>query len=415
MPDPPADVVGRTQVVDVIRSIPLGVILPLETSLLLTIAIKHFDASGLTKGLIAAGGGFGLLIAPAITALARRHGFTAMAMASLVALIGAVGFTLAAVDHVGLFVAGSLLGLTAVNASYPLMIFTYQRNFPALERGKRVGRGLVMKVAVSAPLAVAMGAWLTDRPQLWWLVVLTGALAAVALAWLYRRIPSEQLDNVDEVGADRLRLFPHFELMQEDRQLRLTLFAWMLMGFGNLMLVPLRVEYLAQPEYGIEADAALIMILTVAIPAVMRLVTTPVFGRLFDRMSFFASRIMINLLFALYVAAFFTGSSRAGLVIGSITLGIAIAGGDLMWMLWVTKFAPKHRVADYMGLHTFFTGIRAVLAPLLAFMVIGVLPLEVIAITAAILMVISSAILVPEARAERRTRLEMPVRIVAGD
>ena len=124
---------------------------------------------------------------------------------------------------------------------------------------------------------------------------------------------------------------------------------------------------------------------------------------------------MINLLFALYVAAFFTGSSRAGLVIGSITLGIAIAGGDLMWMLWVTKFAPKHRVADYMGLHTFFTGIRAVLAPLLAFMVIGVLPLEVIAITAAILMVISSAILVPEARAERRTRLEMPVRIVAGD
>jgi predicted MFS family arabinose efflux permease len=419
MPDPPADVVGRTQVVDVIRSIPLGVILPLETSLLLTIAIKHFDASGLTKGLIAAGGGFGLLIAPAITALARRHGFTAMAMAmamaSLVALIGAVGFTLAAVDHVGLFVAGSLLGLTAVNASYPLMIFTYQRNFPALERGKRVGRGLVMKVAVSAPLAVAMGAWLTDRPQLWWLVVLTGALAAVALAWLYRRIPSEQLDDVDEVGADRLRLFPHFELMQEDRQLRLTLFAWMLMGFGNLMLVPLRVEYLAQPEYGIEADAALIMILTVAIPAVMRLVTTPVFGRLFDRMSFFASRIMINLLFALYVAAFFTGSSRAGLVIGSITLGIAIAGGDLMWMLWVTKFAPKHRVADYMGLHTFFTGIRAVLAPLLAFMVIGVLPLEVIAITAAILMVISSAILVPEARAERRTRLEMPVRIVAGD
>jgi predicted MFS family arabinose efflux permease len=415
MPDPPADVVGRTQVVDVIRSIPLGVILPLETSLLLTIAIKHFDASGLTKGLIAAGGGFGLLIAPAITALARRHGFTAMAMASLVALIGAVGFTLAAVDHVGLFVAGSLLGLTAVNASYPLMIFTYQRNFPALERGKRVGRGLVMKVAVSAPLAVAMGAWLTDRPQLWWLVVLTGALAAVALAWLYRRIPSEQLDNVDEVGADRLRLFPHFELMQEDRQLRLTLFAWMLMGFGNLMLVPLRVEYLAQPEYGIEADAALIMILTVAIPAVMRLVTTPVFGRLFDRMSFFASRIMINLLFALYVAAFFTGSSRAGLVIGSITLGIAIAGGDLMWMLWVTKFAPKHRVADYMGLHTFFTGIRAVLAPLLAFMVIGVLPLEVIAITAALLMVISSAILVPEARAERRTRLEMPVRIVAGD
>jgi MFS family permease len=412
MSEPAAGVVGRTQLVDVIRAVPLGVILPLETSVLLTIAIKHFDASGLTKGLIAAAGGFGLLIAPAITALARRYGYTAMAMASLVSLIAGAGFALAALDHIGLFVAGSLIGLTAVNATYPLMIFTYERNFPAWERGKRVGRGLVMKVAVSAPLAFAMGAWLRDRGDLWWLVVLTGALAAAGLAWLHRQIPSEPLNDV---GEERLRLLPHFELMQEDRQLRLTLIAWMLMGFGNLMLVPLRVEYLAQPEYGIEADAAMIMLLTVAIPAVMRLVTTPIFGRLFDRISFFASRIMINLLFAAYVAAFFTGSGRAGLLIGSITLGIAIAGGDLMWMLWVTKFAPTHRVADYMGLHTFFTGIRAVVAPLLAFVVIGALPLEAIAITAALLMIVSSAILIPEARAERRIRLEMPIRVVAGD
>ena len=50
MSDPAADVVGGTQLIDVIRSVPLGVILPLETSLLLTIAIKHFDASGFTKG-----------------------------------------------------------------------------------------------------------------------------------------------------------------------------------------------------------------------------------------------------------------------------------------------------------------------------------------------------------------------------
>jgi MFS family permease len=410
--DPAADVVGRTQLIDVFRSIPLGVILPLETSVLLTIAIKHFDASGFTKGLVAAAGGFGLLLAPAITALARRYGYTAMAMASLVSLIAAIGFAVAALDHIGLFVAGSLIGLTAVNAGYPLMIFTYERNFPALERGKRVGRGMVMKVAVSAPLAIVMGAWLRDHGDLWWLVVLTGALASVCLAGLDRRIPSEQLNDV---GEERLRLLPHFELMQEDRQLRLTLIAWMLMGFGNLMLVPLRVEYLAQPKYGIGADAATIMLLTVAIPAVMRLVTTPIFGRLFDRMSFFASRIMINLLFAAYVAAFFTGSSNAGLLIGSITLGVAIAGGDLMWMLWVTKFAPADKVADYMGLHTFFTGIRAVLAPLLAFVVVGVVPLPVIALTSALLMIISSAILVPEARAERRIRLEMPVRIVAGD
>jgi predicted MFS family arabinose efflux permease len=259
-----------------------------------------------------------------------------------------------------------------------------------------------------------MGAWLRDRDDLWWIVVLAGGLASGLLAWLYRCIPSQPLTDISE---ERMRLLPHFELMAEDRQLRLTLIAWMLMGFGNLMLMPLRVEYLAQPEYGIEADAATIMLLTVAIPSVMRLLTTPIFGRLFDRMSFFASRITINLLFALYVAAFFTGSSELALWVGSVTLGIAIAGGDLMWMLWVTKFAPREQVADYMGLHTFFTGIRAVLAPLMAFLVIGQLPLTWIAVISASLMIVSSAILVPEARAERkRVRIEaVPLRVVAGE
>jgi hypothetical protein len=73
-------------------------------------------------------------------------------------------------------------------------------------------------------------------------------------------------------------------------------------------------------------------------------------------------------------------------------------------MLWVTKFAPADRVADYMGLHTFFTGIRAVCAPLLAFAVVEHLALGTVAMLAAGLMVLSSLVLVPEARAERRTR-----------
>ena len=56
------EVIRRTQIVDLARSVPLGVLLPLETSVLLMIAIKHFDASPLTKGLIAASGGVGLLV-----------------------------------------------------------------------------------------------------------------------------------------------------------------------------------------------------------------------------------------------------------------------------------------------------------------------------------------------------------------
>lgn len=395
-------VVRRTQAVDLARAIPLGVLLPLESSVLLTVAIKQFDASGLTKGLVAAAGGVGLLLSPLTTALVRRLGRPVMWVAAWVSAVGAAGFAVATLGSLPLFVVGVVVGIATLNAIFPLLTLTYERNFPAHERGKRVGWGMSVKVAVSATLGLLMGSLLRDRLDLWWAVVLAGAVAMLALACLHSLMPSTRLA---EVPGQAMRPWPHVELLGHDRRLRLTLIAWMLMGFGNLMLLPLRVEYLARPVYGIGADAATITLLTVTVPSVFRLVTIPLFGHVFDRISFFAARILINVLFTAYVAAFFTGTSNVGLWIGAITLGVANAGGDLMWVLWVTKFAPPDRVADYMGLHTFFTGIRAVCAPLLAFAVIERFDLSAVALIAAALMVLSSLVLVPEARADRRTRL----------
>ena len=35
---------------------------------------------------------------------------------------------------------------------------------------------------------------------------------------------------------------------KQDRLFRRVLISWMLLGFGNLMMLPLRVEYLANPK-----------------------------------------------------------------------------------------------------------------------------------------------------------------------
>src|SRR5205085_9971702 len=92
-----------------------------------------------------------------------------------------------------------------------------------------------------------------------------------------------------------------------------------------------------------------------------------IWGWLFDRMNFFLLRVVLNLGFALGILTFFTSATPAGLIFAAIVLGISTAGGDVAWSLWVTKFAPPERVADYMSVHTFFTGVRGVFAPLLAF------------------------------------------------
>lgn len=393
--------VRRAQVLDLARSVPLGVLLPLESSLLVAIALKHFDAPGLVKGIIAAGNGVGLLATPLVTSTARRWGRPVMLPVAVLSAIGVVAFMVGAVDALPLFTIGAVLGVASENAMYPLVTVTYERNFPGHELGRRVGWGLALRVLVSAVFGLLMGAYLSADPGKWWVVMVTAAGACVVLVVLHLQTPSAPLAAVHVTGRSWL---PHFHLLADDRRLALTLAAWMLMGFGNLMLLPLRVEYLGNPAYGIGASTAMIAVLTVVVPSVVRLLSMPLFGMVFDRMSFFSARIMVNVLFAAYVAAFFTGTRTVGLVIGAVVLGVGSAGGDLMWSLWVTKFAPPGRTADYMGLHTFFTGVRAVLAPIVGFAILGRVSLGTVAVLAATLMVAASLVLVPEVRAERRRR-----------
>ena len=306
-PSDDADIVRRTQTIDLVRSVPAGVLVPLESSVLLTIVIITFDPSGWVKGLVAAAAGVGLLASPFVTAVARRLPHPAMVVAACISLFGAAGFAVAAIGPLALLVLGAIVGVAAISASIPLLTATYERNFSSRDRGRSVGRGMAVRVAVGAVVGLAMGEYLEAHPDDWWHLVLVGAVAMVALASSQSRFPSQPLAPVQ--GREH-SLLPHFHLLGDDRQLRLTLIAWMFMGFGNLMLLPLRVEYLAGEQYGIEADAATIVLLTVTVPSVVRLLCMPVFGVLFDRLSFFSARIMVNLLFALYVAAFFSGTQR---------------------------------------------------------------------------------------------------------
>jgi hypothetical protein len=185
-----------------------------------------------------------------------------------------------------------------------------------------------------------------------------------------------------------------------DRTLRWMLVSWMLMGFANLMMLPLRVEYLANPRYGLALDPQQVALYTLLIPSLVRLVLSPLWGRLFDRMNFFAVRIILNAGFAFSILSFFTGTSAAGLALGAVIFGAATAGGEIVWNLWVTKFAPPARVAEYMSVHTFFTGVRGIAAPIVAFQLTQHLLIGQIALICAGLIGLASLILVPESRRE---------------
>lgn len=68
----------------------------------------------------------------------------------------------------------------------------------------------------------------------------------------------------------------------------------------------------------------------------------------------------------------------------------------MAWALWVTKFAPPGRVADYMSVHTFLTGIRGVMAPFIAFQVVQHFAPTTMGWVAGAMIVVATLILLPE-------------------
>jgi MFS family permease len=188
-------------------------------------------------------------------------------------------------------------------------------------------------------------------------------------------------------------LFSCFRHLRTDRVLRETTLAWTLLGFGVLMTVPLRLEYLANARYGLALSEAEIAVLLSIVPNLARLLSAPLWGRIFDRMDFFKLRIVLNWTQVIGTVGFFATDSWIALLVSAAVVGVASSGGDLAWNLWVTKFAPLERVSDYMAVHVFFTGIRGVLAPAVGFLLLQHCTLQMVSVVGAGMMILSVLVL----------------------
>ncbi len=382
------------------RAVTHGILETAGTTFLLLIALRWFHAGATAKALVAAGSSVGLLLSPVVVTWVARRRLSPSGAAACVLWVGAGAFVVAALlPTLLVFVAGSVIGMAALASAIPLLTQMYQENYPAEHRGRLFSRTVMIRILAAAVFAKMAGMLLADRlDRFRWLLLMFGLAAAVG-AQLLKACPTTQI--ADTGGNHPLRALRY---VRTDAVFRQTLIAWMLMGFANLMMLPLRIEYLGSDRYPLRLPPDQIALYTSVLPNLARLVMSPVWGSLFDRMNFFTLRVVLNLGFMVGIVSFFTTGSTAGLVLGSIVYGISNAGGDVAWSLWVTKFSPPEHVADYMSVHTFFTGIRGVLAPAAAFQLAGILSLPALGWISAGMIGVACLILLPEARRGNRGR-----------
>ena len=355
---------------------------------LLIILVRHFHGTSLDKSIVASAGTSGLLLSPVLLFLSRNLGFSAPKTLSRLLAISSCAFLVAAtMSEPTLFVALVTIGILLPSTASPLLTSIFNNNYPPHKRGRLYAQNQAIRILTSIIFGGIAGWFITGAVELYYVLILIFAAALACSSYLVSQIPG---DNQSTPPSPLLSCFTY---LASDSLLRNTTISWMLLGFGNLMMLPLRVEYLANPTYGLNLSELEIAAFVSVLPNIACLGGTYVWGRLFDSMNFFTLRMVLNLSFLTGIVSFFMSSSPWGLALSAVIFGFSTSGGDVAWTLWVTKFAPADRVPDYMAVHTFFTGIRGLLAPITAFTLLGVMSIQALSLLSAGLILMATILL----------------------
>lgn len=366
----------------------------------LLIAIRYFDAPESIKACIAGAGPIGFLLTPLTLFIAARYRACPARASAFMFLVAALLIGGASIGANLLIFTVCIIGSQMASVQHgPLMVQVYAMNYPASERGRRVTIPL-MWIAFSTVLFAWVGGECLDIEISYYRYCFgLMILAALICAWALDGIPCAPLSK-EKVGNP----WQNFSLIWKDRLFGYLLGSWMLLGLGNLITLPIRVEYLAHSEYGINASNQSIAVLMVMIPAIARLLSTKVWGHFFDKLHFVTTRNWLNLFFLLSVGLFFFSTHIIVLGIAMAFQGIAMGGGKIFWGLWVTKIAPEESASAYMSIHMALTGLRGTVAPFIGYWILMESTPTAVALTGMLL--IATAMLFFEcARGHRRLAL----------
>jgi MFS family permease len=395
--DPCPDITRRTYRLELARSPFIGLIEAGWLTFGLTIATKVYDAPDYGKALIAAAFAIGLLVTPLTLYLLS---FTRLKIATLCALIlaSASAFLVvsAIADTFWPFAFGLIFSQIFASQQSTFLIRIHSENYPSRTRGTRLS--LVFSIAsLSGALAAFFGgSYLDNNIEEYKGVILVMCAALLISALITYRIPSREL------GADAHDSpFRNLSLAWTDKLFGKLLFAWMLMGIGNLMIIPLRIEYLANPLYGINATVLEIATITFIIPAIVRILSTGFWGYLFDRTNFIVLRTVLNTCFFISITLFFFTDNKTIMAVSAVFMGLGMGGGNIAWNLWVTKVAPPDKISAYMSVHTGLTGIRGIAAPFMGFALIAAFGPSGVGVISGILIFLSIVMFIGNTHEER--------------
>lgn len=397
----PEELAQKTFRWDLLRGFFRGVITSGTQTFGLFIAIRYYNADLFSKSLIGSAPFMGMLFSLFLFHYAALTNLKKSICGSLpIVLSGSLLILAASTDSLWSYTLCIVLGFMLLTSIIPFLTSIYNDNYPAGRRGAFYSKAVLVTVLVSIISGFIGSSLLDQDPDFYrWILIALG-VAGLGKAYAIWHMPSNKIEDHNHTNP-----FNHMKLVVQDRSFGYVLLTWFIMGFANLWVLPLRVDYITSSTYGIEGSALFVATIITIVPDLMRAFSAPLLAKLFDRVNFVILRMIINIIFALGIGLFFLTKNPYVIGLASALIGIAFGGGTVAWSLWVTKYAPPGKVGAYMSVHVFLTGVRGTLGPLVGFWAVQHIGPSAIGLVSFAMMITATLMLIPEIKHGRGKHL----------
>lgn len=247
----------------------------------------------------------------------------------------------------------------------------WRANYPRHTRARLAGKLATVQAIMTTLTGLGIGAAMRVNVESFHFLYPAAAAAGIAGAWIYsglRLRGHRVLLRAESDGDSGGRISP-LELRRvllADGRFRRYMTCMFVFGSGNLMVAAPLVIML-KDRFAL--DPLVSVLIAASIPTLLMPASIPVWSRLLDRVHVIRFRAVHSWTFVASTATILTGAVTDQvwlLWMGAVLKGIAFGGGVLGWNLGHHDFAPAARAAQYMGVHVTLTGIRGLLAPMIA-------------------------------------------------
>jgi len=270
------------------------------------------------------------------------------------------------------FCLTAILARTAWSGILILRSAVWRANYSREWRARVTARIVQLSSLLVGAYSALIGLLLDWRPDAFRPAFIIAAACAFAAAWGNRKshfrrqrqlIAAELAEQT--LQGWRLNLAVLTSLLRRDTGFRHYMMAMMVLGSGNLMLLPLAVILLNEHLHLNQLQQVTV---TSSLPLLVLCFSIPFWARMLDRRHIFTYRA-IHSWFFVVASAFFAMAiimQRTELLWpAAVLLGSAYAGGNLGWNLGHNDFSNDGNASQYMAIHVMLTGLRGLVMPLI--------------------------------------------------